>query len=228
MSDKEVETGAKKRRSPFWYVVIGCVVLVIAYQSGRSSGIRSAMDSNDRPVAAPQTRSAGESTPTYRQQSLAAQSGAQRVVNYPAATMPEVPRVSPDRPANSRPVERAAAPQNRPAPPDRPAASPPTGPPPGLVPSVVVPADPSQVPHPAPVNSIYDRRSPGVFQAGLGTSGAVRASQVGMLPLEPLRPLEPSHPGLVGTMSQSPSPDLRIVPVVPASPIVVCDCGVVH
>ena len=65
------------------------------------------------------------------------------------------------------------------------------GPPQGLLPSVIVAADPAQTPHPAPANSIYDQRTPGaITQASHNAThqpspGSIRPSETGLLPLAP-------------------------------------------
>ena len=197
MSDKEkgVEKEPKKRRSSFWYIAIAGIALIIVYQSGRSSGIRSVTESLERSAVTPQEAPRTNIPPT-RQES-------------PAAS-PETPRPAPNRAANPQPADRPAS-QNRAAanisasviPPSQ---AIPSGPPP-LLPSAIAPADPGQIPHPAPVFSIYERQPP--------PAGSVRPSELGLMPLAPLEPLPATF------QQTSPAPVRSPVPVL-------CDCGVIH
>jgi len=43
--EKEVPVESKKRRGQFWWVLVAGIVLMIVYQSGRSAGVHSAMES---------------------------------------------------------------------------------------------------------------------------------------------------------------------------------------
>jgi len=107
------------------------------------------------------------------------------------------------------------------------------GPPPGLLPSAIVAADPAQTPHPAPANSIYDRRTPGaITQASHNAAhqpspGSIRPSETGLLPLVPLAPLAPLPAGQSGAipavLRQPPSPG-----AVSIRPAVLCNCGKEH
>jgi len=188
----------KKRRGYFWYIVICAIILFVVYQSGRSAGIRSMSETVERMApasqticrAVPQEVSTSAITPTLRPPAQ----------NRSAASSPGE---SVSIPVPAIPVQRVVAP----------------GPPPGLVPSVIAPADPGQVPYPAPIFSIYENRSP---------HGSARASELGLMPLQSLESLPAAPPAMPRTTFRQDIP--QVTPPVPVrSPVpMLCDCGVVH
>ena len=189
-----------KRRCTFWYIVGAAIILTIVYQSGRSSGIHSMSETVERSAAAP---------PVVAPPVVASQ---ERVAPQPPLNIPFPAPQRESQPPRSELVatrtvnssgdaqqQRVARPTNIPEHLTAPASLPPrtseSGPPPGLVPSVIGTIDPTQVPLPAPVDSVYDRRSPeAVTQTGLSiarqpSSGSARPSETGLIPLRPLAPI---------------------------------------
>jgi hypothetical protein len=208
--DKKVQSDTvKKRGISFWLVAISAIALVFAYQSGRSSGVRSVMEISSERVASP----AVESISVV---SLDQVPAAPRAVVRPSAAdrresvgdVEFLPAVLPSAPEPV--VVRRAASSSTASSPARVVES---VPPAGLLPEVIGAVDMSQNPIPAPVRSVYDRHD--------GSTGFVRASELGLLPLSPLEPLTIPLPGAV--QPAAPRTTFRETPGV-----VRCDCGVVH
>ena len=207
---------AKKRLGKIWYILGVCAVLAIVYQTGRSSGVRSMSESIERLAVQPQER------PTVS--ALPEQKLADRPANSTASagrtTHRRIPEVA-VQPSDSTPPVAIARPGNVPehltTPASLPRRSVESGPPSGLVPSVIASADPSQVPHSVPAHSVYDRRST-----------AARPSDVGLMPLQPLAPL-PAAGVIPATYRQTAPP--QGVPATTFKPATVkpaCDCGKIH
>ena len=217
-----------KRRGTFWYVVIAGIVLLIVYQSGRSSGVRSTLvyDGSQsenvtvpipsEPVAERPSSNASSPRPTVRRSESSPEGVRTVPLDHPAVQEYLAKQASDraqraaERPS-SVPVVASAAP----------ARVIETGPPSGLIPEVIGPVDLAAAPLPAPLFSVYDR----VPSSG----GSARASELGAMPLTPLQPLA------IPTLAPSVAPVPVLRPVSSSAPLPApssvrrsCDCGVVH
>lgn len=227
--DKTLDTPSK-RRIPFWYVVVGAFVLMVAYQSGRSAGVRSKPD-----VVEP----------------MAASSPAEPVITVlpggdlqPAARM----RSAESRPQPVRRVvdnQAPAVPVRQPVQVARPASAPArvieTG---GSFAPEYPPVDRTQVPSSVPVHSVYER-PPTLVVPPAPTSAVLKPSELGLMPLQPLAPLPGAvvYPGAQVVRTTFKEPTLApAVPVTYSQPVSVqqsvpattvktavpCDCGKAH
>lgn len=199
---KETVKAAKPGRKNFWFVVGVGVVLFLVYQSGRSSGVRSVVESQSvvpavpRDAAAPRrreqsVRNAGTNSQPVALPGVVQSTGqpgvdgqssrARRFVEVPSSGTDGVPLV--DSPVQELP---------------RPVTFSPVGTP--VIQQSYTGSPVTNVPYSAPVNSVYDRRSAAVVP--------VKPSESGLQPLAPLQPV--------------PAPAARSVLTFD------CDCGKAH
>ena len=251
MSEKtENAPVAKKSRGKLWLIIGAGIVLIIVYQSGRSSGTRSALESaypvtnvitpvdstgqipmvpptaaSVRPAASP---SPGTAVPVVRHQRIPLEPSTDHVGSENRAAPIRPTAMTIPSPDNSS--ARIAIPANSPVdtslrPPNRVLE---TGPPP-LLPAVIGQVDPRQVPTAAPANSIYDRPAGAtIFQGGQNSGQvAARPSQAGVMPLDPLPTLPATPAGTPQTFRQ-PTVAPQLAPLVRVQSISTCDCGVAH
>ena len=134
MSDKDTiqEKEPKKRRGTFWYIAIGATILLIVYQSGRSSGVRSVTEPTEPVICRAVPPGSGNIPPVQRQDSPAtpSQAGLGQAANTPPVNRP-APQ---NRPATGEPqsIPTPAIPPQREVSPGQP-----SGPPPGLIPATI-------------------------------------------------------------------------------------------
>lgn len=210
-------------KNKFWIILGAGIILSLVYQSGRSAGIRLALESHSeiQATAASSLAPASEPTPkTAAETQTPTKTPPQRVRT--AAKPQSSPANTPRQP---QPATREFADIPLPKTSNSPAqlyqtreiAKPPKIIETGELLEPVIP--PSSVPlHPAPINSVYHNR-PSTF--------TTKPSEMGLIPLQPLKPLsEPltiPAPVQIRTLP-TPSPATTYRPATKAT----CDCGKAH
>jgi hypothetical protein len=220
---------AKNRRGKLWLIIGAGIVLVIAYQSGRSSGVRSAMefpppmtnmitpvDSSGAVPLVPPTATPVRAT-----------------VNFPPAALPEsqipatrhqrIPLEPPTDPPGGaiRPAQIRPTAMTTPLPDNSPAR-------------IGIPTHSPVDTLLRPPQRMIETGPATVFQTGHNNGQiATRPSQTGLMPLEPLPTIPPGASSTSATQRQpvtqrQPAAAPQLAPLVPVRSISTCDCGVAH
>ena len=222
MSDKvnnQEQPVPKKQISTFWYIIGAAAILMIVYQSGRSSGIRSMLETVERAATAPATAPGTAPGTAANPQPVNSQPDARHIQRSPRSLENNTEPTNGGRPANTVPEHLA-----------RPASLPPRENPAVRTPAQIGTPDSATTPATVPAASTFDRRStappPGINQSG--NQPGTKPSETGILSLQPLQPYTAPVPVPVRTTPAS-VPATATVPVLPnVRTPVLCDCGKVH
>ena len=107
MSDKvnnQEQPVPKKQISTFWYIIGAAAILMIVYQSGRSSGIRSMLETVERTATAP---TAAVPTAAANPQPVNSQPDARHIQRSPRSLENNTEPANGGRPANTVPEHLA-------------------------------------------------------------------------------------------------------------------------
>ena len=219
MSDKvnnQEQPVPKKQISTFWYIIGAAAILMIVYQSGRSSGIRSMLETVERAATAP---TAAVPTAAANPQPVNSQPDARHIQRSPRSLETNEASANGGRPANTVPEHLA-----------RPASLPPRENPAVRTPAQIGTPDSATTPATTSAASTFDRRSTAP-PTGINQSGT-KPSETGILSLQPLQPYTAPVPATAPKTLPTPVPVGTTPATVPVLPNVrtpvLCDCGKVH